>query len=148
MFAEFRWCCLRGSNASTTICSVPLISALQNGHPCKCRKNEIELLDWNLVILKLDCRLLPVLRSLLAMQLDMACTVNDHTVRFECPYHFPHKFCTIETYSLKRNRHTIILHIGVHVSAPFPTLTHFAIKLVLLLSDGNMIFHWTLHGKR
>lgn len=34
-FAEFRWCCLRGSNASTTICSVPLISARQNGHPCK-----------------------------------------------------------------------------------------------------------------
>lgn len=32
--AEFRLCCFRGSKASTTICSVPLISALQNGHPC------------------------------------------------------------------------------------------------------------------
>lgn len=32
--AEFLWCCFRGSNASTIICSVPLISARQNGQPC------------------------------------------------------------------------------------------------------------------
>jgi len=30
----FRLCCLRGSKASTTICSVPLISARQKGQPC------------------------------------------------------------------------------------------------------------------
>lgn len=37
---EFRWCCFRGSKASTTICSVPLISALQNGQPWKWEEEE------------------------------------------------------------------------------------------------------------
>lgn len=39
-FAELRLCCLRGSKASTTICSVPLISARQNGQPCNAPRNK------------------------------------------------------------------------------------------------------------
>lgn len=41
-FVAFRLCCLRGSKASTTICSVPLISARQNGQPCSIKRIRIK----------------------------------------------------------------------------------------------------------
>ena len=40
-------CCLFGSNGSTTICSVPLISALQNGQPCPSESCWVKTLNCN-----------------------------------------------------------------------------------------------------
>lgn len=107
-FAEFRWCCFRGSKASTIICSVPFISARQKGHPYKQNKllseNDLFLFEyeakclkyveniallmniWNLSIKICIVRMLPlyipVLQSRPAMTLDTVYRVNDRRVRF------------------------------------------------------------------
>lgn len=118
-FAEFRWCCFRGSNASTIICSVPLISARQKGHPCVHGQFSInfffsfieQFFYWtdnkstNIAIFidkyakkKND---LPVLRSRLAKLSNTVCTVNDRTAQFLYLYRFLHIFCITEMCFLK-----------------------------------------------
>lgn len=119
-FAEFRWCCFRGSNASTIICSVPLISARQNGQPCEMGtkvEHYVQFMNDAVGVAKsqntfrpvrincynhemrwCDCSnmILPVLRSRLAKQSNTVYTANDRMVQSVYLYHFPHIFCITE----------------------------------------------------
>lgn len=88
LFMAFRLCCLFGSKASTTICSVPLISALQNGQPW----NETHAISTFSMTSTVD---LLVPRNRLAKRWDMAYTANARTAQFWCLYHSRHIFYTI-----------------------------------------------------
>lgn len=59
-FAEFRWCCFRGSKASTIICSVPFISARQKGHPYIGKNKKIVEWKWFIFIRILESKMFEI----------------------------------------------------------------------------------------
>lgn len=95
---------------------------------------------------KLQSRFVPGLRSPLAMPLSMAYIINDRMAQFSRLYHSPHIFYTIGKCFLFNGKiFSRELAFGDWIEISL--LTHFTIKLVLLLCHCNMILHWTLDGK-
>lgn len=88
---------------------------------------------------------------------ESTCHAVRHGVHNKCPHgsilmslsfsaHILHNWKVLPAISGKKNRRPTIIHR--HARHEIILLTHFAIKLVLLLCDGDVILQRTLNRKR
>lgn len=144
---EFRWCCLRGSNASTTICSVPLISALQNGQPCNKLRKKIKINSPTY---------LGFIFSILTCPSESTCHAFKQGVHNKCPHGSIRMSLSFSAQILhnwnvlpgKKTKLLLELILKIEKSSPSPSLTHFTIKFILFLCHRNVILHRALYSKR